>query len=685
VLVDLALSRLFCRVISALRWLSILVGIFRYNIGMKTDLSRDFILGTAGHIDHGKTSLIKALTGVDTDRLPEEKKRGITIELGYAHLDLPPFRLGIVDVPGHEKFIRQMLAGATGMDLVMLIVAADDSIKQQTYEHLDILRLLNIAAGVIVITKVDLAETEWLDLVELEIRQLVEGSFLENAPIVRTSVRSGQGIEELKHALLQACHQRVQATSQAIESGSALPFRMAIDRAFSITGHGTVVTGSVLSGKATVGDQVEIAPSQIPARIRGLQNHDASVESVQAGQRAAINLAGVTLQDVERGHELASIGFLIPTERMLVRLQMLERATRSLKNRSRIRFHIGTADVMAIVRLLDTVELQPGESGFAQISLASPAVATWGQPFVLRRPSPMESIGGGRVIHPNPVQVKEISGDESKRLADLAGEDLMKRASAAAYFAETGNWISSDLIRTAGVTDHASVFQQLKDQGELSEVRLSPSQTTIVHRQSLSVIANRILVVLERMHRQNPLRFAHARQELVNQFAYLQYPQWLDLAIDLLKDRKQINANVHSISLAGFGPKLTKGQKQLMEQLIQQFKTKGLAAPSVSELQSSAAKNKENVQELLDLAAENGALAKISDDLYLHQDCVNEIRKKLELVLGRVGTMTASEIRQALDTTRKYAIPILEYFDSIGFTQRDGDLRRLSIEVYNRD
>lgn len=648
---------------------------------MKTEIRYDLILGTAGHIDHGKTSLIKILTGVDTDRLPEEKKRGITIELGYAHLDLPPFRLGIVDVPGHEKFVRQMLAGATGMDLVMLIVAADDSIKQQTYEHLDILRLLNIATGVIVITKADLVEAEWLDLVELEIRQLVEGTFLERAPIVRTSARTGQGIEELKSALLQECQKRVQATSHAVTARDAVPFRMAIDRAFSIAGHGTVVTGSVLSGMAGVGEQVEVLPAQVAARIRGLQNHDTSVESVHAGQRAAINLAGVTLQEIERGHELASIGFLVPSDRMLVRLQVLQRATKPLQNRSRIRFHIGTAEVMANVRLLDREELQPGQTSLAQISLSEPAVATWGQPFVIRQPSPMESIGGGTVIHPNPLLVKSVTEVDAILLQDLAGKDLLKRASAAVYFAESFNWKPSDLIRTAGVAEPESVLQQLKDRGELLEVRLSPSQTAIAHRQTIEAIANRILLALEKLHRQHPLRFAHPRQELLNQFSYLQHPQWLDLAIELLKDRKAVNSNVNSISLVGSGPKLSKGQKQLMEQLIEQFKTKGLAAPSVSELQSSAAKNKESVQELLDLAAENGALAKISEDLYLHQDSVDEVRQKLELVLANGVGMTASEIRQALDTTRKYAIPILEYFDSIGVTQRDGDLRRLSTKL----
>ncbi len=648
----------------------------------------DLILGTAGHIDHGKTSLIKALTGTNTDRLPEEIKRGITIELGYAHLDLPPFRVGIVDVPGHEKFVRQMLAGATGMDLALLVIAGDDSIKQQTYEHLDILRLLNLRAGVIALTKSDLSDPEWLDLVESEIRQLVHGTFLEHAPIVRTSSKTGAGLEDLKAALLAACTSVAQnstptaatADSPNLTTESALtaPFRLAIDRAFSIAGYGTVVTGSVSSGSVNIGDQVEIQPGGSIARVRGLQNHDSQVATVHRGQRAAINLAGVSLQEIERGHELAAVGHLLPAELLTVRLRLLDRANKPLKDRTRIRFHIGTAELFGNVRLLEASELQPGETGLAQIFLNEPVVAVWNQPFVIRRQSPMETIGGGTVLHPNSYRLRKPSTDELAMLHELAGTDPHKRASAAAYFSDSSDWLPAELARTAGIIDVDGMYASLKSSGELVEVALTPSRNAVLQRQHLETLSQRLLKTLSRLHDEHPLRFAHPRSDLDAEFSYLSHPQWLNVVIELLKQRKQIVANVNSISLVGSGPKLSKGQKLLMEQLIDQFKSKGLLAPSVEDLEATAKKNKDSVVELLDLASENGELVKVSNDIYLHRDTMQSVHEKLTNALSASAGLTMSEIRQVLDTTRKYSVPLCEYCDRIGFTIRNGDIRILA-------
>lgn len=653
----------------------------------------DLILGTAGHIDHGKTSLIKALTGVDTDRLPEEKKRGITIELGYAHLELPPFRLGIVDVPGHERFVRQMLAGATGMDLALLVVAADDSVKQQTIEHLDILKLLNLHHGVIALTKADLMDQEWLELVEAEVAELVEGSFLANAPIIRTSAKTGLGLDELKQALLVASEQAWKELIGKCEPENSdrplnvpahlrphvgQPFRMAIDRSFTVAGFGTVVTGSVSGGKLSVGDQVEILPEGQPARVRGLQNHDSTVQSVHRGQRAAINLAGVSLAEMDRGHELAAPGYLVPSRLITVRLTLLERVSRTLKNRASIRLHLGTAEVAGNVRLLEVNELSPGQSGWAQIQLAQPIVATWNQPFVIRQPSPVETLGGGVVLHPHSGLIKKPTALELERLPDLASPDLVRRADAAAMFSNSSNWQPEELIRTAGIFDPQPVFQKLKEQDVLVEVAVSASRTLIVHRQQVQIIAERILKTLGRMHQQYPLRFAHPLLTLKQEFEYLDQPQLVDLAIEHLKQEKLVNANINTIALFGSGPKLSKSQKQLLEQLIEQFKGKKLLAPSVSELESAAAKNKNAIVELLNLAAENGDLVKISDDIYLHQQTMQQVFDQLTAALESGNGLTVSEIRQVLNTTRKYAVPICEYCDQIQFTVRDGDLRKLN-------
>nr|NIP85407.1 selenocysteine-specific translation elongation factor [Planctomycetales bacterium] len=310
----------------------------------------DLILGTAGHIDHGKTALVRALTGVETDRLPEEKRRGITIELGFAELVIDDFRLGIVDVPGHERFVRNMLAGATGIDLALLVVAADDSVKPQTREHLDILRLLDLRAGVIALTKCDVADAEWIDLVEAEVRELVADTFLADAPLVRTSAHRGQGIAALRAALAAAAA-RVADTQLARRTRG--PFRMAIDRIFSIAGHGTVVTGSVLRGQAAVGDELVIEPGNLPVRVRGLQQHERAVDQVHRGQRAAVNLAGVHHDQLTRGHELATPGLLRATRLITARVQLLPSAPQPLCNRRRVRLHLGTSEVMATVLIHD--------------------------------------------------------------------------------------------------------------------------------------------------------------------------------------------------------------------------------------------------------------------------------------------------------------------------------------------
>lgn len=630
------------------------------------------ILGTAGHIDHGKTSLIGALTGTNTDRLPEEKKRGITIELGYAHLDLPPYRLGIVDVPGHEKFVRQMLAGATGMDIVLLVIAGDDSIKQQTTEHLDILRMLDLSAGVIALTKCDLCDPDWLDMVEDEIRQLVSDTFLRDAQIVRTSSKTGEGIDDLKQALMNAA--KIASESHQ-ENANTAPFRMAIDRSFPIEGHGTVVTGSVNSGRLSVGDQVVIEPGAIEVRVRGIQNHDASSDNVERGQRAAINLAGVHHNKIERGQELSASGHLKPSTLMTVELQLLDRILKPLKDRTRVRFHVGTAELFGNIRLMGRTELQPGEKCFAQVFLNEPAVAVWHQPFVVRMESPVETIGGGTVLAPKASRIKKPTDLDLKMMAALASDQEIARASASVYFCDDLEWNKSRLSRDAGIVEIDRVHDQLKANGDLIEVSLSQTRTATIHRDRFEQLALRVLKTLERMHAAQPLRFSHPRSAVDVEFAYLNQPELLALVVEHLKKEKKVIANVNSIGLVGYGPKLSKGQKVLLEELVMSVKQAGIEPPTVDELIKSAKKNKESVVELLDMASENGELTRVAPGFYLHTAAVSDIKEKLTNEIG--DGMTMSDIRQLLGTSRKYAIPILEYLDGIGFTVRDGDLRRI--------
>lgn len=637
-------------------------------------MSIDLILGTAGHIDHGKTSLTRALTGTDTDRLPEEKKRGITIELGYAHLDLPPYRLGIVDVPGHEKFVRQMLSGATGMDLAMLVVAGDDSVKQQTREHLDILRLLNLPSGVIALTKCDLVDDDWLDLVEDEIRGIVQGTFLADAEIIRTSSKTRMGIDELKQGIIRAAEVAAESErQQRIEA----PFRMAIDRTFTIAGHGTVVTGSVTSGSAAVGDQLQVQPGDLSVRVRGLQNHDSSSDEVHRGQRAAINLAGVHHSDIERGQELCAEGHLVPSQLLTVELSVLSSMNRALKDRTRLRFHIGTAELFGNVRLLQEEAVEPGETAHAQIFLNEPAVSVWNQPFVIRQQSPMVTVGGGRVLHPNASRIRKATETDIEMIQKLAAKDPVGRASAAIYLENNPAFEIPSLARTAGVTHPNQIYEQLVEQGDVLEIQLSVTRKATVQRQRFNLLADRVVKVLGRLHDQHPLKFSHSRQAVNVEFSYLDQPELLDAVLIQLKDEKRVVLKHGTVALVGRGPKLSKGEKVLIEELIQTVKSYGLKSAGVKELTQTAKKNKDSVPQLLGLACENGDLVKISDDLFLHVDVVNATKELLANEIVSKGGLTMSEIRQILDVSRKYSVPICEHFDSIGFSKREGDKRVL--------
>lgn len=638
-------------------------------------MTTDLILGTAGHIDHGKTSLVRALTGVDTDRLPEEKRRGITIELGFAELQLGPYRLGIVDVPGHERFVRNMLAGATGMDLALLVVAADDSIKPQTREHLDILRLLDLESGVIAITKCDLVEAGWISLVEDEVRELVRGTFLASAPIVRTSASTGAGIEAVRQRLAEAAAAAAQARAA---SRSSAPFRMAIDRCFTITGHGTVVTGSVSSGTARMGDELRIEPGGRQVRVRGLQNHDRTVDEVHRGQRAAINLAGVHHGEVDRGQELASPGHLLPSRLFTVRLSTIAQAPRPLKTRTRVRIHVGTAELLASVLLLDRDELTPGATGPAQLFLNQPAVAVWGQPFVVRSESPVVTIGGGVVLDPTAERLRKPDAAVLQLVEDLGAADPVQRASAALYFAGLRDWQPQDLARTAGIDQPEQAVEELRQRGELREITLSPTRALRVHRLLIERLSERIVQALHKLHQQNPLRSVLDRHQLAAAFRYLGDTVLFDAILQHLQGTGRIRITERGVAAVGQGPKLSQNERKLLGELIETFRQAGLQSPSVEECRKKAARNPQSVAQLIALAAADGDLVEIASGYYLHADVDRHLQQMLSQRMAGGAGLTLSEIRELLATTRKYAVPYCEYLDRIGFTRRQDDLRFLA-------
>jgi selenocysteine-specific elongation factor len=635
-------------------------------------MTRDLILGTAGHIDHGKTSLVKALTGIDCDRLPEEKARGITIDIGFAILDLPPFRLGIVDVPGHERFIKNMLAGATGIDLAVLVVAADDSIMPQTREHLEILRLLGLRHGVIALTKCDLVDETTREVVELEIRDLVAGTFLENVPIIPTSAHTGQGIPELKSAIAAAC--------QAVEERSGRQwFRLAIDRSFIVQGHGTVVTGSVTSGSVRVGEELEWLPRGERVRVRSLQNHDQAVEEVHRGQRAAINLAGVHHEDVIRGQEVATPGYLVPSRVLTVRLHCLGEMKRPIKHRLPVRFHLGTAEIMGTVSLLDTDAIEPGQWGLAQVFLDEPATGTWGQPFVLRESSAMQTLGGGQVLQPAARKVRRRHLEMLERIERLWTGDARERLLTVAWFGGFAGFTVADLVRGAnlGPDEAADWTNRLKVEGELVEVAISPARRLLLHREMVHELEERILTLLNHLHEQFPLMSTHDRQKVQSQLDYVGDDGLVQAAVERLLAQKRLIGDLRRIGRADFKPKLSSNLRKLKDKLVAAYQEARFQPPEPGSFAGQAGGNAANLGDLFDVCVAEGYLVRVADDIYLHADIEAEMRRMVTQRLAKGAGMTVAEIRDLLGTTRKYAVPLCEYLDRVGVTRREGDLRLL--------
>jgi selenocysteine-specific elongation factor len=635
-------------------------------------MTRHLILGTAGHIDHGKTTLVKALTGVDCDRLPEEKARGITIDIGFASLDLPPYRIGIVDVPGHERFVKNMLAGATGIDLAVLVVSAKESVKPQTREHLEILRLLGLRHGVIALTMCDLVDADTREVVGLEVRDLVQGTFLADAPILPTSAPTGQGIAELKAAIAACC--------QEVEGRSGHDwFRLPIDRSFTVQGHGTVVTGSVVSGAVRVGDEVEWLPSGEKVRVRSIQNHDAPVEEVGRGQRAAINLAGVRHEDVLRGQEIATPGYLHPSRVVTVRLHCLAEMKRPIKHRQPARFHVGTQELIGTVSLLDCDTVEPGKWGLAQLFLDEPATTTWGQPFVLRESSATLTIGGGQVLQPVAKKVRRRHLEVLERIESLWTGDARRRALTVAWFGAYGGFTLADLVRGAGLspTEAADLTAKLKEEGQLREVALGGARRRMLHREMIDDLEGKLLGLLDRLHEQFPLMSTHDRQKVQSQLDYVGDDALVQAVVEGLIQRKALLGDLRRIGRADFKPKLSANLRKLKDRLIAAYHAAGFQPPEPASFANQAGGNAANLGDLFDVCVAEGHLARVTDDIYLHADAEADMRRRVADRLREGAGLTVAEIRDLLGTTRKFAVPLCEYLDRVGLTRRDGDLRYL--------
>ena len=632
---------------------------------------KNLILGTAGHIDHGKTSLVKALTGVDTDRLPEEKARGITIELGFATMLLPgDIRLGIVDVPGHERFVRTMVAGVGGMDMVMLVIAADEGVMPQTREHLEICRLLGVKHGLVALTKCDMVDADWLPLVTEEVRGFVAGSFLEGAPIVAVSARTGTGLGRLTEELgtMSAGLDRKRSDG---------PFRLPVDRAFTVAGFGTVVTGTLLSGQVRVGDEVELFPSGIHTKIRGIQAHGSKAEAGSAGQRLALNLQRVDNNEVNRGDVVAPRGIYQATRVVDVELAYLKTAPRPLKHRSTLRLHSATYEVAAQVILFTGEKLDPGESAFVQLRLAHPVLLLNGDPFVLRTFSPSATVGGGTILDPFPPRRRRRSAEALQLLESLSlGDetDTVERLVSASLL--TGISFHDLAMRTGLSAKRLDMaLSPLLSAGNVVQMVREPR--LFVSRKSFGDLCETILRELETYLSNNPFKDGISREELKTRLPARSDQRFFAPCLVHLESGRKVIAEQEQVRLPGRKGVAVAGDAGIQKKLAELLIGGGAEPPTLKELCDTLSLPEKITLEHLNLLAREGRAVKIKSDIFYAPEPVQAIADALVGHLRSKGGMTPSEFRDITGLSRKFMIPLLEYFDSLKITLRVGDKRVL--------
>ena len=632
---------------------------------------KHIILGTAGHVDHGKTSLVKALTGVDTDRLKEEKERGITIELGFASLPLKSGgTLGVVDVPGHEKFVKNMVAGATGIDLVLLVIAADEGVMPQTSEHLDICTLLGIRNGVIALTKTDLVDADWLVLVQDDIRQYMKTTFLDGAPIIPVSAVTGEGIAELAAAVEELA-------LRIGERGDSGLFRISVDRVFTMKGFGSVVTGTLVSGRVSVGDTVEILPQRIHAKVRGIQVHNESQESVEAGQRTAINLQGIERAVLNRGDVVAHPGIFEPSERLDVYLEYLKGTGRVMKNRAIVRFHAGTSEIMARVILLDREELKPGERVHAQLLLEAPVVAMARDRFVIRSYSPIRTVGGGEILDPDAVKQKKTKDRFAAELEALRTGTEAERAAVILGRAGVQGLTTSRLAVRTGIPP-AVLSRVLKDMAEKKALlRIDREETRIVSFPAYQQLKEALLKEIGQYHERFPLKEGVPKEELRMTAGQEIDGRLYNMALKELENEKKILADREHVRLASHRVDLKGSLGDLGGRIETIYRDAGLAAPSVKEVMETLGGKKAEVLSVLGVLLNEGVLVKVTEDLYVHSGPLNRLREDYTAALVKAGKATPATFKDITGLSRKYIIPLMEYFDATRLTIRVGDHRTL--------
>ncbi|NWF92976.1 MAG: selenocysteine-specific translation elongation factor [Syntrophaceae bacterium] len=628
------------------------------------------ILGTAGHIDHGKTALVKALTGVDTDRLKEEKERGITIELGFAFLTLPSgIRLGIIDVPGHERFVKHMVAGAWGIDLVALVIAADEGVMPQTREHLDICRLLKVKKGLIVLTKIDLVDRELLEIVREEAVEITQDTFLKDAPILSVSSTTGEGIPDLISTLDSLSKEVEERSSDGL-------FRLPIDRVFTMKGFGTVVTGTTISGKISSGETVEVLPSGIEGKVRNLQVYNRSVEEAMAGERTAVNLQGIETSAVERGDVLVRPKTLSPTKVLDVYLEYLASAPRPLRHRTQQRFHIGTNSTTASIFLLDREELAPGEGGFAQLRLERPVVALPQDHFVIRGSGTVQTLGGGVVLDTQPVKHRRHSPsviDDLTLLRDGSQEQVLSHHILRSGVA--GITLGDLLNRVAMPPDE--IQRTLKKMIERRDLLLVDSERLkVVEMGQYDRLKGMALMHLKEFHQRFPMKTGLAKEELRTKLPIDVEVKLFQILISDLTQSKEVVIEKDKLRLTEHQV-FSSDEKGLVKRIEEAVLQGGLQPPSPKELSEQWAEKEEEVLAVFEHLLNEGVLVRVRSGMYFHRVPFENLKQELTSYLKRHQEISTSQFKELTGASRKYVIPLIEYFDQIKLTVRVGEKRLL--------
>jgi selenocysteine-specific elongation factor len=633
---------------------------------------REVILGTAGHVDHGKTSLVRALTGIDTDRLKEEKERGITIELGFAYLDLPcGHRLGIVDVPGHEKFVKNMVAGASGMDLVAFIIAADEGIMPQTREHFEICRLLGIQRGLIIITKKDMVEPDWLELVTDDVRTFFAGSFLENAPLLEVSSTTGDGIGEVRNTL-----DAFVAASDFSEAHG--PFRMPVDRVFSMKGFGTVITGTAISGRIKTGQELLLYPSRKSGKIRGIQVHGNDTQEAEAGHRTAINIQGLEKEAIGRGEMAASPDCLQPSYLLDAHFLYLESAKKNYKNRTRVRIHIGTAEIMGRIVLLHDEELEPGSEANVQILLEEQASCWPGDKYVVRSYSPIYTIGGGMVLNGSPRKRKRFR-EENKEIFSTFRDNNPENI-ALIHIRESGyNGLTLEkLAIKMGVFGNRlkKIVQQPLSSRKI--ILIEQEKQRMVSSAVYEKLEKKLRSVLASYHQKNPLKTGVAKEELRALLSRRLDQRLFQFLLNDLQKKGEIAQDQALVRLYDHRVSLKEDEETLRRELETFYKKADLTPPTIKEVNAQFSRYPQDlVKEVLAIMVRDAALSKVSEGLYFFKPSLENLKKKLVALLVKEGEIDTPAFKDMTGLSRKFSIPLLEYFDKTKITIRVGDKRIL--------